>query len=486
MTVIAVSKVVDQSQPAAPAEEGHAAGNQTSLARDARTIQLALETNLRSVHDLVEDLRNSEAPTSDPLKLPEAVEAKAAAKPAATKTSTSSRWLKIALGVALVVGLGWSPLKSMLAATSAEAVINARVITIRSPIEGTVDAAPDVRKSWSAQTGAPLLHIVDEQANPAHLDDLRRQFGALEDQARSLASQSALDANALLALAVQVERFRHSRLEQLNARVKASEADLAAASARATQSASARKRSDELRKSGVTSAAESDKVQSDWIAATNAEAGAARRLEEVSIERDAAANGVFIGDSYNDTPNSSQRADELRLRIGELDAQIVATRSQMKRLSSEILTEEMRFHDRSDVLAAFPASGRVWEMLTARGEHVARGQDLMRVLDCANPIVSANVDENVYDRLELGGAATFQLAQSGGKTYRGVVVNLTGPAGAPANFAIPPAAMRTSGFFATVAIDGIGDSGCEVGRTGTVTFAPRGGEVGSSPVGLRP
>ena len=458
MTVIAVSKVVDQSQPAAPAEEGHAAGNQTSLARDARTIQLALETNLRSVHDLVEDLRNSEAPTSDPLKLPEAVEAKAAAKPAATKTSTSSRWLKIALGVALVVGLGWSPLKSMLAATSAEAVINARVITIRSPIEGTVDAAPD----------------------------LRRQFGALEDQARSLASQSALDANALLALAVQVERFRHGRLEQLNARVKASEADLAAASARATQSASARKRSDELRKSGVTSAAESDKVQSDWIAATNAEAGAARRLEEVSIERDAAANGVFIGDSYNDTPNSSQRADELRLRIGELDAQIVATRSQMKRLSSEILTEEMRFHDRSDVLAAFPASGRVWEMLTARGEHVARGQDLMRVLDCANPIVSANVDENVYDRLELGGAATFQLAQSGGKTYRGVVVNLTGPAGAPANFAIPPAAMRTSGFFATVAIDGIGDSGCEVGRTGTVTFAPRGGEVGSSPVGLRP
>ena len=106
----------------------------------------------------------------------------------------------------------------------------------------------------------------------------------------------------------------------------------------------------------------------------------------------------------------------------------------------------------------------------------------MRELDCASPIVSANVDENVYDRLELGGAAAFQLAQSGGKTYPGIIVNLTGPAGAPANFAISPASMRTSGFFATVAIAGMGDGGCAVGRTGTVTFAPRAGAADAAPL----
>jgi hypothetical protein len=91
------------------------------------------------------------------------------------------------------------------------------------------------------------------------------------------------------------------------------------------------------------------------------------------------------------------------------------------------------------------------------------------VLDCSKPIVSANVDERVYDRLEVGSPATFQPLE-GGKTYRGTVVNLTGAAGASANFAIPPLSLRKSSFYATIAIDDMGEAGCATGRTGTVTF----------------
>ena len=59
------------------------------------------------------------------------------------------------------------------------------------------------------------------------------------------------------------------------------------------------------------------------------------------------------------------------------------------------------------------------------------------MLDCSHPIVSANVDERVYNRLEVGSPATFQPLQDG-KAYHGTVINLTGAAGAPANFAVPP------------------------------------------------
>jgi hypothetical protein len=323
---------------------------ESAFASDARKLQLALERNIQSVHDLVDDLKGPDGAPEASATGP----AKADSRTTQSKILAPSRWAKIALGVALVVALGWSPLKSMLAATSAEAVVNARIVTIRSPIEGTIAAAPDAKMSWSAADVAPLLRIVDAQADPAHLDDLRRQFGALEDQAQSLASRSALTANALSILAAQVENFRRGRLQQLNARVKALEADVAAASAKATQTAAARKRADELRKSGATSVAESDSAQSDWIVALNAEQGAMRRLEESSVERDAAVSGVFVGDSYNDTPSSAQRADDLRLRIRELDAQIVATQSQMKRLSAEIAVGEARYRDRSDVVAALP------------------------------------------------------------------------------------------------------------------------------------
>ena len=173
-----------------------------------------------------------------------------------------------------------------------------------------------------------------------------------------------------------------------------------------------------MRQSGVATAAEGDRIHYEWLAATSAEAAAAQRLEETRVERDAIAQGVFIGDSYNDSPSSDQRAAELRLRLGELEAESAAAGSQMKVLAGQIAEEEARYRDRSDALIVLPSSGRVWEMLTGPGEHVSKGQDLMRVLDCSHPMVSANVDESVYNRLEVGGRATFRPSQGGGKTTK--------------------------------------------------------------------
>jgi multidrug resistance efflux pump len=143
--------------------------------------------------------------------------------------------------------------------------------------------------------------------------------------------------------------------------------------------------------------------------------------------------------------------------------------TQIKHINDQISEEEARYRLRSEAAVALPSKGRVWEMLVGPGEFVNKGQDLLRVLDCSNPIVSANVDERVYNRLEVGSPATFRPLQDG-QTYHGTVVNLTGAAGAPANFAIAPISMRKSPFYVTIAMDGMGAAGCSIGRTGTVTF----------------
>ena len=39
------------------------------------------------------------------------------------------------------------------------------------------------------------------------------------------------------------------------------------------------------------------------------------------------------------------------------------------------------------------------------------------------------------------------------------------------SFAIPLAAMHKSAFYVTIALDGVRDGGCAVGRTGTVAFS---------------
>ena len=267
------------------------------------------------------------------------------------------------------------------------------------------------------------------------------------------------------------KKFRDGRLKLIDARIAAQTAELEAAAAKTSQVTASKHRSDQLQRTGDISAAEGDRAQYEWSAATSAEAAARKGLEETKVERDAVAEGVFVGDSYNDSPSAFQRAADLRLRKGELDAQLQAARSQMKHAADQIAEEEQRYRRRAEATIPLPVKGRIWEMLVSPGEYVNKGQDLLRVLNCSNPIVSANVDERVYNRLQVGAQATFRQSQDG-KAYHGTVVNLTGAAGAPANFAIAPLTLRKSPFYVTIAMDDMGEAGCAIGRTGTVTFGP--------------
>ena len=181
-------------------------------------------------------------------------------------------------------------------------------------------------------------------------------------------------------------------------------------------------------KSGTLSGAEVGRLRRDKIVADENDASARQRLKEASVELAAANQGTFLGDSYNDRPSSAQRADEMRLRVGDLAADLQAHDAALDRTRAAVADEEARYQIRSDVEVALPVSGRVWEVLTAPGEHVSRGQDLIRLLDCASAVITANVSESVYNRLQVGSPATFRPS-SGGESYAGSVVNLTGSAG---------------------------------------------------------
>ncbi len=410
-------------------------------------------------------LERSFPPGSDDVAVAEAP----SAKKRFVSAVATRRFAKVALGVGLVVAFGWAPLRAMLATTSVEAIVNARIETVRAPIEGIVQASAEKNANWSSTVAPPKLTINNPYADRSRLDELRRDLNTLEAQQETLERQSQLAQTALDTIRLQAEKYRAGRLKLIDARLARQTAELEATRAKTSQTTASKRRSDHLQQTGFISGADSDRVQYEWNAATSAEAAAQKRLEETKVEHDAVADGVFIGDSYNDAPSSIQRETELKMKKGELDAQLAGVRTQITHITDQISEEEARFRLRSEATVALPSMGRVWEMLVGPGEFVNKGQDLMRVLDCSHPIVSANVDERVYNRLEVGSPAAFRPLQDG-KTYHGTVVNLTGAAGAPANFAIAPITLRKSPFYVTIAMDDMGEAGCSIGRTGTVTF----------------
>ena len=77
------------------------------------------------------------------------------------------------------MALGWIPLQRLLATTSAEATVNARLINLRAPIDGKVTlAAPTLAVGTEVDPGETLMYLANQRADRGRLDDLRRTIKA--------------------------------------------------------------------------------------------------------------------------------------------------------------------------------------------------------------------------------------------------------------------------------------------------------------------
>lgn len=380
------------------------------------------------------------------------------------------RGAKIAIGLAIVAVFGWLPLRAIWENSSVEAVLNSRLVTLRTPIGGRVAAAQRVTDQTELDAGTVVLRVVNSRGDRTLLDDLRRQKSRLENERPSLAAKLASAQAAQKDLARQAAQFRDGRVLQLEARIAEIQTSIEAAAARREEASAAVERASSLAKSGNISTVELSRLTRELSVSQQTELGARKRLDAARVELAAAQNGSFLGDSYNDRPSSVQREEEMRQRAGDLEADLARTDTDIAWLANEIIVEEVRFADLSEANITTPVAGRVWEMMTSPGEDVQAGQPLLKVLDCSGTVITANVTEAVYNRLQLGDRATFE-PNDGGEPIFGTVVNLTGAAGAPANLAINPDALSKEPYRVTVASRDAAARACTVGRTGRVVFA---------------
>ncbi|MEH3146010.1 MAG: HlyD family efflux transporter periplasmic adaptor subunit [Methylobacterium frigidaeris] len=452
-----------------PAPSAESASSPERPALDVHGLHRTLEENLPLFAPPVPD----PAPPADP-----APAAKSAARGAWWREPVVRRAGKTLLGAVVVAVFGVVPLRALLQTSSVEAVVNARVVTLRAPIAGEVVAAqPDLSPTAIVPRGTALLSVVDARADRASLAALQRQLGQVRGQRTTVAAKLRHAEMLAAALAEQAEQFRHGRIEQLEARSAELESLIAVAAVRREEAAAARERAAALARSGSVSAAELARLAREASAAAGTEVATRHRLTAASVELKNARAGIFIGDSYNDRPSSIQRGDEARQRVADLRAEDDALAAETDRLRAEIDAETTHHRARAEATMTLPVAGRVWEVLVSPGEQVRVGQDLVRFIDCSATYVTANVTEAVYNRLSVGSPARF-IPADGGPDLVGSVANLTGLAGAPANLAITPAALSKEPYRVTVALR---DSGaqprCGVGRTGRVVFG--GDEAGT-------
>jgi multidrug resistance efflux pump len=393
------------------------------------------------------------------------------------------RIVKFSIGAALLGVGALTTYQQVVVRVSREAVINARVASVRAPMDGIVKTAP-TNPGRAVQAGALIGNIEDPMADDARVFQLQQDAQATERERAALSRRVADLQQARSDAEAQAEAYRVGRVRQDELHVDEARASLSAAMARATEASSAEGRGAALHAHGYMADAAYERAQHAREVAQQDTIAARKRLEAFTVELDAARKGTYLGDNYNDVPSSFQRARELTVRIEETQATLDQLARKEETLTAQLAAEQKRLAARSTAPLAAPIDGNLWTVQAASGEYVRKGQELFTVLDCSTVVVTAAVSERDYNELRLGDPVHFRVAGSG-REYSGSVSKL-GLTSTGRSFAIAPEERRHQVAVQLADLQDSDSDRCAVGRTGEVVFEGQGhGPVGRLVEGVR-
>jgi multidrug resistance efflux pump len=393
--------------------------------------------------------------------------------------SLNGRYLRIGLGIALLLAGASIYAPEILYTASSDAIVNARIVTISAPIEGRVAAAPPTEGTVVA-ANASLLTIENPTADRSRLDELESGRDKARNELVGLRRLADMLDRELKSLDQQVSAFQAatvSRLESVAGENRA-EAEGLRATAAAAQHEYDRKRL--LLNAGIVSAAVLDHVE-QAAARTRADAErAALAAKRGAQELASARNGVYVGQDRNDVPYSQQRADEVRMRRAEIEAQAAALAAHLSQFDQQIAAETERTGRLSSAELRAPTAGVVWRPRVVASSAVARDAELLTLIDCSSLFVTATFSGRRFDDLRYGEPATVRVIGSDAE-YAGTVVDVRAMESADREerFAAPLPKLGARQVLAIIRLDNaqamaLGNY-CNVGRKVEVRFTNLGG-----------
>ncbi|MFV0297704.1 MAG: HlyD family secretion protein [Hyphomicrobiaceae bacterium] len=379
--------------------------------------------------------------------------------------------IKIGVAAGLAIILGWKPLLATLSTSSAEAFVNTSVVTLRAPIDGKVENfTSKMQLGASVDAHDELFRISEPLADRTRVLDVQHALSRARQDYLTIQKRISVLGRLKANLDKQAEAFRLNRILQTRERIGELEEKINAAVAVQREASTGVARNTRLDAAGLARDGGLARAIRDETVATRTIGELKHQAAALHVELNALNARQFVGDSFNDRPQSAQRSEQLQQTIAELTIDLDSKTAEIARLRADLKAEKGRFALLAATMIHAPNVGVVWEILTSPGERVVRGQVLMRMLDCSQSIVSAAVEESVYNRIHVGDPVTFRLR---GETIDrpGKIVRMSGLAAAPSNLAISPNSLLKAPYRAAISVPSLGQNhNCLIGRTGKVTF----------------
>ncbi len=371
-------------------------------------------------------------------------------------------------GIGILGVGGWTMFDTYVSSEGAPAVINSEVLSVRAPRDGYISLKA-VKLGSVIESGEEIAELRPASSDADHgtegdLAALRNQISTMESLVQTFREQS----NA----------YRDARVKQLESEFAESEAKLEAAKAQEKSQAAIRDRQEQLLANGYALKGTVEAAREASNRAALDRKAAEYALKTRSSEVVAARNGTFVGDGYNDSFYSHQRADEVALRLIELKAELARQQARLDALKDDE-TGTLAGATGGRVLLHATVSGRIWNIAVNEGQFVRRGDTLLDIADCGRLLANASGAKREYAEVQRGETASFHL-EGQDSTWAGTV-SWAGAAGqgmlATSQVAFRPQTPEDARYSFMVTLQDTPDlrRSCPVGAPGRVTFGRTGG-----------
>ena len=272
-------------------------------------------------------------------------------------------------------------------------------------------------------------------------------------------------------LTLRAEEYRSAMVSQLSGQLEAAKTALASRRSESEQAKRDYARKVALARSGTASRADLDKAHFASDALEYQAQSLTGQLAAVQAQHDAAIRGVMIDAGGNDVAYSAQRADEVGLRLAELDRALDPAIGDGEESASRLAEETRRIDLLRSAKMEAPSEGMLWKVGSSNGERLGAGDTTAQLVDCGAAFLIASIPQSSYVDVVPGGEARFRL--SGETAERtGTIASITGDASlvGDRNLAAVPADLRKSTAMVRIAVPPSRNvaAECLVGRTAHV------------------
>jgi multidrug resistance efflux pump len=328
------------------------------------------------------------------------------------------RLIRRGIGAAIIVMAGWLAIAWLLtpglwSITSTQAVVNARIRSLHSSIEGIV-ATPPPPIGKAVTAGTSLLTIENYLVDGSRAEELKTEGASLAERVAALKSQRDVLEKLKDRLSVDARDYHDAAVRRLERQVDEAKAVAAAAEALARQRDYKRDQMAKLITSMNVSQLEMVTAGLAREAAKSKAAQAASTVQRLTDELQAVREGSFTGfmDGRNDVPYSQQRVHEIDILQQEITAKIQEYTARNAQVERQCRIEQDHVKRQARFCLAAPINGIVWRQPVAAGTSVTRETELLQLLDASEIFVDAVVNGRYFGSIQPGDSVAIKLIGS--------------------------------------------------------------------------